>query len=273
MLSCKTGIIKVNLNGGLGNQLFQFATATTCALLENRQLQFVESNKIWKNRLAFLDVALGKIYKPVISDNVLSLIPSNHKRFCKFKSYHEKQFNYSKIRLSKSHTNIHGYFQSEKYFEKYKNEIRSFIRYKLEQLGFMSQASNIVQIRLGDMARNREIREIHGVITDEYLKKAMSFFALHEKSWHLISDDIQLIPLELPIFSNLQINKIIGVSDLEDFYNLTRAKNLIISNSTFGWWGAWLSNAKVVAPTDWFSPDGLKQRPTIDLFPEGWIQI
>jgi hypothetical protein len=271
MLSCKLGVIKVNLNGGLGNQLFQFATATTCALLENRQLQFVESNKVWKNRLTFLDVALGKIYEPKIRGNKLDLVPSTHRSFCKFESFHEKQFNYSKIRLSKSHTSIHGYFQSEKYFKEYKNEIRAFIKYKVEQLGFMSQASSIVQIRLGDMARNREIREVHGIITDDYLKKAMSLFALDEKPWHLVSDDIQLISHELPIFSNLQINKIAVVSDLEDFYNLTHAKNLIISNSTFGWWGAWLSDAKVVAPTGWFSPHGLKQRPTIDLFRKAGI--
>jgi hypothetical protein len=51
------------------------------------------------------------------------------------------------------------------------------------------------------------------------------------------------------------------------------AKKIVISNSTFGWWGAWLSAGEVIAPKKWFSDLGLQIRNTKDLFPENWTLI
>jgi hypothetical protein len=57
---------------------------------------------------------------------------------------------------------------------------------------------------------------------------------------------------------------------IEDFYLMCNAENLIISNSTFSWWGAWLSNARIVAPKSWFP--GLRIS-TKDVIPDRWIKI
>ena len=47
----------------------------------------------------------------------------------------------------------------------------------------------------------------------------------------------------------------------------------IIANSSFSWWGAWLSKSKdVIAPSKWFGPD--KQHlETKDLYCEDWTII
>jgi hypothetical protein len=57
---------------------------------------------------------------------------------------------------------------------------------------------------------------------------------------------------------------------IEDFYLLCNAEHLIISNSTFSWWGAWLSNAFTVAPADWFPKLPIS---TKDIVPDRWIKV
>jgi hypothetical protein len=62
----------------------------------------------------------------------------------------------------------------------------------------------------------------------------------------------------------------VDVSPIVDFYYLTQAEYLIMSNSTFSWWGAWLSQAKTVAPENWFA-GVFKDRSTKDIYCEDWI--
>ena len=56
---------------------------------------------------------------------------------------------------------------------------------------------------------------------------------------------------------------------LEQFFIQTKCENNIISNSSFGWWGAWLNTNKekvVYAPKKWFKNDLI----TKDLYPQKW---
>jgi hypothetical protein len=61
-------------------------------------------------------------------------------------------------------------------------------------------------------------------------------------------------------------------SDIFTFTLLQEFYNYIMSNSTFIWWCIWLSNAKkVIAPSQWFGPNGPKQ--FTDIYEKGWELI
>ena len=61
----------------------------------------------------------------------------------------------------------------------------------------------------------------------------------------------------------------------KDFVLLNSAKYLVISNSSFAWWAAWLNNnteKKVIIPSAWFGP-AYANHDTKDLYCENWIKI
>jgi hypothetical protein len=79
------------------------------------------------------------------------------------------------------------------------------------------------------------------------------------KEQSLFSDDRFLV-------SESEDNKI-------DLCLMTFCTSHIIANSSFSWWGAWLSNSeKVIAPSKWFGPNNA-DKETKDLIPETWTII
>ena len=64
-----------------------------------------------------------------------------------------------------------------------------------------------------------------------------------------------------------------GKNSVWDMFLMTHCKDLIIANSSFSWWGAWLNtnpDKKVFAPQKWFTDNLLDTR---DLIPESWMKI
>lgn len=61
-------------------------------------------------------------------------------------------------------------------------------------------------------------------------------------------------------------------SPIMDFYLLCHADYMVMANSTFSWWGAYLSKAMTVAPLDWYA-GVLKNAPKEDLYLPNWILV
>ena len=65
--------------------------------------------------------------------------------------------------------------------------------------------------------------------------------------------------------------------DISDLYLMSKFKNIIIANSTFSWWAAYLGlqNKKVLAPIEWFGKKRTNNNlvETKDLMPDNWLRI
>lgn len=268
---CGERQIAVNLNGGFGNQLFQFATATQYALTNDSKMIFNFSDNNRHFELDSLDLRLNQSYLPKIINGDLIIEEKSECKKCKFATYSEESFRYKALPNHFTHIEFSGYFQSPLYFDQISIPLRKFLTTKL-QIEKRSQTMVVVHARLGDMAINPGSRQFHGIINDGYISKALECFQDQTMKVKVVTEDRAILTKELPLLS-ARAHEIQTSTLKEDFKTLCEAKRLVISNSTFSWWAGWISEADVVAPKAWFSPEVLKKNPTTDLFLPQWTII
>jgi hypothetical protein len=152
-----------------------------------------------------------------------------------------------------------GYFQSESYFEKYTENIKSLFSYPLEfehrirkELPFIFQGdTTVINVRRGDYLYSPNY---HPVVSVEYIHKALERIP-KTKHYLIASDDIPWCKenIHLPNSTYLE-----GYKSHEQLWIISMCQNFVISNSSFSWWAAYLSrnlNKIVVAPETWFGPE------------------
>jgi hypothetical protein len=250
------------LQGGLGNYLFQISAGYAAALNQNKEY-------------------IGSLYGLQTGHNHISTYFNNILRKIKFTetpisnfAYKEIGFNFNKIPNFDKDIILTGYFQSEKYFKNYKNEIISLYEiteeddsFLLEKYGNFKNSCSI-NVRRGDYLK---LSNYHYNQTLDYYKKAVSMLDENLK-YFIISDDIKWCKDNFIFLNNVifvEDNK-----DYQDLYLVSKCEHNIITNSTFGWWGAWLNknpNKKVICPNKWFG--SAFHESFDDIYPEGWIRI
>ena len=259
----------IGYSGRLGNQMFQYAALKALSLKtgfnyylpDNTQIKqdgcFDFTNNKWiKYRLDLLDCF---DLKCSLSNEIQPNI------------YHEKSFAFEPDLFKiNDNTVIEGYFQSYKYFDKYKEEILKEFTFKFDILNKckieISKYKNPVSIhiRRGDYVNHPN----YWVVTPEYIQEALNHFNDDEHTFLIFSDDIEWCK---QIFSEEVV--FIKGNQFEDLCLMSLCKHNIICNSTFSWWGAYLnnnSNKKIIAPNNWFKD---KTVMTNDLIPSNWITI
>jgi hypothetical protein len=149
-----------------------------------------------------------------------------------------------------------GLFQSEKYFEGIEQKVRDWFKIKQEYHELYQKKTRELNIELDENTciinfRGGEYRGIPKVVCrKEYWRDSIEHMIKINPNMKfvIISDDISFaksyMPFDIPAY-----HVDIGF----DFYMVNQSKWVIISNSSFGWWAAWLNtNAnKILAPKYW----------------------
>lgn len=154
-----------------------------------------------------------------------------------------------------------GYYQNENYLTGYENEIREMfsptddIESKIEDLDGITA----IHVRRGDYL-NFPLH--HPVPPIDYYNNSISQLKSVSKNFMIFSDDISWCKDNFPsdfLFSEEK-------DEFIDLIKMSKCSNFIIANSSFSWWGSFLSqsNNKIVyAPNNWvgsaYSKTGWRQ--------------
>lgn len=245
--------------GHIGNQMFQYASLMGIAL--SNDVDYVIPPK----------EVFGTQYPTRSSiDDCFNI--TCERKITNFKNYFEKSFSFeSELMGGIEHDlNLHGYFQSEKYFLKYRKEIKKEFTFKEQilnaSLEFASQFPNLISlhIRRTDYVGNSN----HPMPSlTEYYQKALK--TIDDSIPVLIFSDDPKWCKEQSIFAGDRF--LVSENDpYTDLCIMTLCTHHIIANSSFSWWGAWLSESKeVFAPKNWFGGQAVNNN-TSDLYCSNW---
>lgn len=283
----------VKFNGGLGNQMFQWAFAHA---LEKKM-----GIKI------FLDMSyFAKKYARPYELGIFNLECNSVKDFCtKFKIdvlwrfrrkldgksflglnlYSEPCFEYDQNLFKvKPNTFIEGFFQTEKYLAGVEDEISTAFNFRPEpdennlKMIEKIQSTNSVSlhIRRGDYVQKKHFQNKYATCSLDYYKNGVQYIAksIENPTLFIFSDDKEWVKenLNLP-YETVFVDFNSGAKSYEDLRLMSLCKHNIIANSSFSWWGAWLnanSNKIVVAPQKWFNDESINQK---DVIPETWVRL
>lgn len=297
-------MIIVKIQGGLGNQLFQYAFARRLAYTFNTSFKLDISNYDPSPKNNSPDKQLGRAY--VLNKfSTLETYASNEEINTLIK-YKRRPGNYIYNRiiankliyieeifpLSKDYLNpprlqagkdvyLDGYWISEKYFKDIEPVIRTEFTLKThpdaingDTLKNIEQSESVcLHIRRGDFVLPQYKNHL-GVCPPEYYESAIKIITKQIKKPHffIFSDDIPWVKENIKIeYPTTYIDHNGPHSDYEDLRLMSKCKYFIIANSSFSWWGAWLSQHRekiVVAPNKL-----RKNKIWKDFIPESWIQI
>jgi hypothetical protein len=258
-------MISCNLQGGLGNQMFQIAATYALAKRNNDTCGF-DFERCYTPLQGYKSTKYEKtLFKKI----------NNIKGFNPYIIYNEPKFNYLEIPYHKDLL-LNGYFQSELYFKDYQDEIINLFSFDekiieelkkyISSINIDNLPTTIIHIRRGDYLLNTNY---HPLCSKEYFQKAIDI--LGDCCYIFISDDIKWVKEN---FSNKNFFYYDSKDEIYDLTLMTIVDNIIISNSSFSWWGAWLNKTptkKIIAPIIWFGANGPKE--SNDIIPKNWMSL
>ena len=290
-------MVIMRLIGGLGNQLFQYALGRALAVSRSTTLKLditdYETYKVHAYSLGHFNVIEsfatrdeirrlrgGGWMAKQLSRRLHRLIP-----FRKDSYILEKGFAFDpEVLEPPDDVYLEGYWQSERYFTSIEGLLRRefTIRHSLsgrnQELAARITGCNAVSlhVRRGDYVSNPDSSRVHGPCGMDYHRTAVRRIAEVSPQLHLFvfSDEPEWAARNLHLDHPMTI--VTGNDarhDYEDLHLMSLCRHHVIANSSFSWWGAWLSaNADkiVIAPARWFAG---KQHDTRDLFPPAWQTI
>lgn len=292
-------MILIKLQGGLGNQMFQYAFATIVAKKNaSKVLLELSSFSCYKKhgyspRTFELSIFNNK-YNFSVSNNLslftnLSLLDCFKKKIGLNypKIFEESNLDYSEeANCLKTPVYARGYFQTAKYYIGYEDVVKGLFKFEIDKLSkvntdlipiLKNEGTIAVHIRRGDYIKDVKTNQFHGVCCIEYYEKAIAFVTSKIKNPTLVffSDDMKWVKGNFKHlnYNTLYINHNKDKDNWMDMFLMHICSHNIIANSSFSWWGAWLNenpNKMVVAPKKWFQSE---QEIIHSIIPKEWIVL
>jgi hypothetical protein len=286
------------LNGGLGNQLFQYAAGRALADRLGAPLKFdlseFETYLLRRFELEKFNINAGVATSEELAGFIIN--PSRFQRRCTRLAislglgfnkiaFKECKFGYDDAFEKIRHPMyLNGYWQSEKYFKAAENKLRSelCLANKLDGASqkildeILPCSAVSLHIRRGDYITNPSAASVHGVCSLDYYYSAIRHITtlVQNPCFFIFSDDPQWAKDNLKISYSVQFVEANGPDrGVEDMWLMKSCKHHIIANSSFSWWAAWLNDRQdkiVIAPRIWFLDKKINTR---DLIPEQWHKI
>jgi hypothetical protein len=293
-------MIIVKLIGGLGNQMFQYATARRLAEKHSTILKLdvtgFEQYKLHRYSLhcfqsweylatnseiediIYQQRLLNKLKRKILSKLKLQ-VPQSSSLII------ENQFNFDpQILEAPNNILLDGYWQTEKYFVDIKDILQREFVVKYQQDPQSAKFADHIQntesvslhVRRTDYVQNPLTNQIHGTCDQNYYDRAVSYIGdrISNPYLFIFSDEPQWAKDNLKYdFPTTVIDCNDASRNYEDLRLMSSCKHNIIANSSFSWWAAWLnpnSIKLVISPHQWFKD---KTRNTQDIVPDQWIKL
>ena len=293
-------IVIPRIIGGIGNQLFSYAAARRLALVNNAELAidhvsgFVRDHKY--QRQYQLDHFNIPCRKATLWERMEPF--SRYRRFLKKRwskhlpfenrSYIKQEFIDFDSRLlqvkPQGTVYLEGYWQSEKYFKDVEETIRSELQIippndpinQEHAQKILNRRAVAVHVRFFDLPGKDGVNNVPNKYYKNAIEKMESI--LEDAHYYLFSDHPiaarTAIPLSDERITCVSHNKG-DTNAYKDLWLMTKCQHFIIANSTFSWWGAWLSNnvdKQVIAPGfKIISKEKITSWNFKGLLPERWI--
>jgi len=295
-------MIVVQLTGGLGNQLFQYAIGRALSIQSQDKLYIDISSYSWDTLRTYAltpfsiaaeiapktDVEFLKRLKPSFNDRILYKLKGQKTPYYKLPYIKEQCFAYDDNFefFRKKNIYLEGYWQSELYFKAIRSFLITDLSVVYEKFSLQGQQYRIqierdpssvsIHVRRGDYVSNSVTTDFHGLCDIQYYKHAIEKINLEipNPTFYIFSDDKGYVKEIFQEQKNIVFIEHIPF-DFEELLLMSYCKHNIIANSSFSWWGAWLNtniNKIVIAPRRWFANNSMNQQ-TMDLLPKTWEKL
>jgi len=299
----------VRIANGLGNQLFLYAAAYALAkkldrdLLIDEKSGFLNEDRKIKYELGSFNITSKIATNEYKFDNQVKNIKrfflKEIDKFLKIKNFlieernSKKETEFSNKYLNQLYKDVafvEGYFQSEKYFINYKNDIIQEFTFKDEikknnlELQKMISSNKSIMVHIRQHAftetQKKQTNEKNLLRSDRHAREnivhnlnAIKYFKtkIDNAKFFVFSNDFKNLKNIFIGDEYYFVDQNIKLEPIHDFYLMTLCKHFIVSPSTFSWWATWLSkneNKICIRP-----PDNKGMSLNRDVIPDDWISI
>ena len=290
-------MIVTRLMGGLGNQMFEYASGLGLAERRGTNLKIdtnwyatdgkkAEANWVYELHNLALDTPiidpaeLPDLNPSRWQQRLSRVLPQNGLKILNEGdlTFHQKAYD------APDNTFLIGYWQCERYFTNAEATLRRDFAFRHPATGknatmlkeIQGEMAISVHVRRGDYVTGPTASKVHGGTSLEYYADAIKAISakIKDPRFYVFSDEPEWCKENLK-FGSHPVTYVEGNSidkGYEDMRLMSACKHHIVANSSFSWWGAWLNpdpNKLVYAPKVWFIDPNKKT----DIVPDSWIKL